>query len=148
MPAVFARKEMQTTLDLFELDSIFTIDRNLQDLEVVSSDVNHDSDQDQGDGEVVFKEEVKIKKPSMYQVLLHNDDYTTMEFVILVLKRFFGKSTEEATAIMLKVHHDGVGICAIYTYEVAETKSQKVKAFAKQHGYPLKCSIEKVDDES
>lgn len=103
---------------------------------------------EEGDADVIYKEEIKITKPPLYQVLLHNDDYTTMEFVILVLKKFFGKSTEEATAVMLKVHHDGVGICAIYTYEVAETKAQRVKAFAKSNGYPLKCSIEKVDDES
>ena len=85
----------------------------------------------------------KTKKPSMYKVLLLNDDYTPMEFVVTVLEKFFNKKQEEATQIMLHVHKNGVGICGIYTYEVAETKCKAVINFAKINEHPLQCSIEK-----
>ncbi len=101
-----------------------------------------DNDPDEST-EVIVKERVKVQKPPRYKVLIHNDDYTTMEFVILVLKKFFNKTQDESMAIMLKVHHDGVGICGIYTYEIAETKCQKVVAYARQNGHPLKCTIER-----
>ncbi len=97
----------------------------------------HDEDGETG---VVVKK--KVKKPSKYKVLLHNDDYTTMEFVIYILKGVFAKTTEEATAVMLKVHHDGHGVCGIYTHEVAETKMKKVSMEAKKNGHPLLCTIE------
>ena len=90
---------------------------------------------------VATMEKQKLKKPKMYKVLLHNDDYTTMEFVVHVLQRFFAKNAQEATAIMMKVHNDGVGICGIYTFEVAETKSSKVNQYARSKGHPLKSSI-------
>ena len=100
-----------------------------------------------GDGEgktsVVTKTRPKTKKPSLYKVLLLNDDYTPMEFVVLVLQRFFGKGQEEATRIMLHVHHKGVGICGVYTYEVAESKVTQVMDFSRQHGHPLQCTMEK-----
>lgn len=92
---------------------------------------------------VVVRSRTKTKKPSMYKVLMLNDDYTPMEFVVDVLERFFGKSVEEATQIMLHVHHRGVGICGVYTYEVAETKVNLVMDFAQQHGHPLQCTLEK-----
>ncbi len=85
----------------------------------------------------------KTKKPSMYKVLLLNDDYTPMEFVIFVLQRFFQKSAEDATKIMLHVHQNGVGICGVFTYEVAETKVTQVMDFARQHDHPLQCTMEK-----
>ncbi|MBM3549914.1 MAG: ATP-dependent Clp protease adapter ClpS [Alphaproteobacteria bacterium] len=92
---------------------------------------------------VVVKAKPKTKKPSMYKVLMLNDDYTPMEFVVHVLERFFAKTREEATRIMLHVHHRGVGICGVYTYEVAETKVTQVMDFARQHQHPLQCTLEK-----
>ncbi len=85
----------------------------------------------------------KTKRPSLYRVLLLNDDYTPMEFVVHVLERFFHKGPEEATTIMLHVHHNGVGECGIYTYEVAETKVTQVMDFARKHQHPLQCVMEK-----
>jgi ATP-dependent Clp protease adaptor protein ClpS len=84
-----------------------------------------------------------IDEPSMYKVLLHNDDYTTMEFVVEILMLVFNKSPEDAVRIMLNVHHKGIGICGVYTYEVSETKVNSVHALARQHGFPLKCTMEK-----
>jgi ATP-dependent Clp protease adaptor protein ClpS len=84
-----------------------------------------------------------IDEPSMYRVLLHNDDYTTMEFVVEILILVFNKSPEDAVRIMLNVHHKGVGICGIYTFEVSETKVNTVNALARQHDFPLKCTMEK-----
>ena len=97
---------------------------------------------DPGTG-VVVKTRVKTKKPSLYKVLMLNDDYTPMEFVVHVLERFFGKSREEATRIMLHVHQRGVGICGVFTYEVAETKVNQVMDFARRHQHPLQCTLEK-----
>ena len=85
----------------------------------------------------------KTKKPSMFKVILLNDDYTPMEFVVTVLEKYFNKKQEEATQIMLHVHKNGVGICGIYTYEVAETKCKVVLNFARKNEHPLQCSIEK-----
>ena len=84
----------------------------------------------------------KIKKPKLFKVLLHNDDYTTMEFVVMILKRVFAKAGAEAERVMLKVHQEGTGICGVYTHEIAETKTQKVLDLAKEHGHPLMCSFE------
>ena len=85
----------------------------------------------------------KTQKPSLYRVLLLNDDYTPMEFVVYVLERFFNKSREEATRIMLHVHQHGVGVCGVFTYEVAETKVTQVMDFARRHQHPLQCTLEK-----
>jgi ATP-dependent Clp protease adaptor protein ClpS len=94
-------------------------------------------------GEVVTKPRAKTQRPSLYKVLLLNDDYTPMEFVIHVLERFFSKSREDATRIMLHVHQNGVGICGVYTFEVAETKVAQVVDFARQNQHPLQCTMEK-----
>ena len=106
-----------------------------------------DSEHDDGEGDaqtgIVTRTRPKTKKPSLYKVLLLNDDYTPMEFVVYVLERFFNKGTEEATQIMLHVHTKGVGICGVYTYEVAETKVTQVMSFARQHQHPLQCTMEK-----
>ena len=83
----------------------------------------------------------KTKKPSQYKVLLLNDDYTPMEFVVHVLKAFFSMDTDQATRVMLHVHQKGVGVCGIFTYEVAETK---VMEFAKKNQHPLQCTLEKA----
>lgn len=87
----------------------------------------------------------ETEEPKLYKVLLHNDDYTSMEFVILVLKKFFAKNETDAYKIMLDVHQQGVGVAGIYSYEVAETKSMHVNQFAKSNEYPLKSSIEEAE---
>lgn len=91
----------------------------------------------------VIEEKIKIKKPSFYQVLIMNDDYTPMEFVILVLERFFKKSRAEATQIMLHVHQKGMGVCGLYPYDIAETKIVQVMDYAKKNQHPLQCTMEK-----
>ena len=92
---------------------------------------------------VITRTKPKVKRPNLYRVLLLNDDYTPMEFVVLVLERFFRKSRSEATQIMLHVHQNGVGECGVYTYEVAETKVTQVMDFARQNQHPLQCVMEK-----
>ena len=86
----------------------------------------------------------KIKEPTLYKVILHNDDYTTMEFVVQVLISIFHKSKEEATSIMLNVHQKGTGLCGVYTKEIAETKVAIVGEVARQHEFPLKCTMEEA----
>jgi len=98
---------------------------------------------DEFDSGVAVKSRAKTKKPSMYKVLMLNDDYTPMEFVIHVLEQFFSKSQDEATKIMLHVHQKGVGVCGVFTYEVAETKVNQTMDMARQHQHPLQCTIEK-----
>ena len=93
---------------------------------------------------VVVQTKPKTKKPAMYKVIMLNDDYTPMEFVILVLERFFNKGEQAATRIMLHVHQKGVGVCGVFTYEVAETKVQQVMDLAQQHQHPLQCTLEKA----
>ncbi len=102
-----------------------------------------DRGDDEGKTGLVTKTRPKTKRPNLYKVLLLNDDYTPMEFVVLVLEKFFNKGREDAMRIMLHVHHKGVGICGVYTYEVAETKVTKVMDFARQHQHPLQCTMEK-----
>ncbi len=92
---------------------------------------------------IITKTKPRTKRPNLYRVLLLNDDYTPMEFVIHVLERFFNKSREDATQIMLHVHHNGVGECGVFTYEVAETKVTQVMDFARKHLHPLQCVMEK-----
>jgi ATP-dependent Clp protease adaptor protein ClpS len=95
--------------------------------------------------DIVTQTRVKTKKPSLYRVLLLNDDYTPMEFVVYILERYFNRSREQATRIMLHVHQKGVGLCGVYTYEVAETKVAQVLDLAKRHEHPLQCVMEKDD---
>ncbi len=92
---------------------------------------------------VITKTRPQTKRPNMYRVLLLNDDYTPMEFVVHVLERFFNKDRESATRIMLHVHQNGIGECGIFTYEVAETKVTQVMDFARKHQHPLQCVMEK-----
>jgi ATP-dependent Clp protease adaptor protein ClpS len=87
-------------------------------------------------------ERSRTKPPGMFQVILHNDDYTTMEFVIEVLQRFFAINSERAQQLMLKVHNEGSAVCGIFTRDVAETKVAQVTGFAQQNGHPLRCSME------
>ena len=101
-----------------------------------------------GDGDdqigIATKTRTKPKKPSMFKVLMLNDDYTPMEFVVMVLKRFFHMDLEQATRVMLHVHQKGVGVCGIFPYEIAETKVNQVMDFAKQNQHPLQCTLEKA----
>ena len=101
---------------------------------------------DEGEGKtgLITKTRPKTKKPSLYKVLILNDDYTPMEFVVHVIMRFFGKSQDDATRIMLHVHNHGVGECGVFTYEVAETKVTQVMDFARKHQHPLQCVMEKT----
>jgi ATP-dependent Clp protease adaptor protein ClpS len=92
---------------------------------------------------VVTRTKPETKKPSLYRVLLLNDDYTPMEFVVYVLERFFNKSAEDAIRVMLHVHQNGVGVCGVYTYEVAETKVLQVMDLARRNEHPLQCVMEK-----
>ncbi|MBF0194974.1 MAG: ATP-dependent Clp protease adapter ClpS [Magnetococcales bacterium] len=85
----------------------------------------------------------KLKEPDFYKIILLNDDFTPMEFVIDLICRFFNKSVEEATEIMLKIHHEGYGVCGVYTLDIAETKTNQVNKFARNNGHPLKCRIER-----
>ncbi len=106
-------------------------------------DVRRD-DGDSGTGVAVkAKPKPKTKKPDMYKVLILNDDYTPMEFVVYVLERFFAMSPQHATQIMLMVHRRGVGVCGVFTYEIAEAKVHQVIECARQHEHPLQCTLEK-----
>jgi ATP-dependent Clp protease adaptor protein ClpS len=102
-----------------------------------------DRDRNHPDMGLATKTRPKTKKPSLYKVIMLNDDYTPMEFVILVLQEFFRKSQEEATQIMLHVHQRGVGVCGVYTYEVAETKATQVMDLARKNQHPLQLQLEK-----
>lgn len=92
---------------------------------------------------VITKVKPKSKRPNLYRVLILNDDYTPMEFVVHVLEKFFQKNVEAATEIMLHVHHHGIGECGVFTYEIAETKVTQVMDFARKHQHPLQCVMEK-----
>ena len=102
-------------------------------------DPNHQTEHEQ---EVVTKTKKKVKKPPLYKVLLHNDDYTTMEFVVLMLMSVFHKKEEEATRIMLAVHQQGLGVAGVYTFEIAEEKVNRVIAEARNNDFPLLCTME------
>lgn len=113
---------------------------------VRAADKGDKDDAGDGDGQVgiATKTRTKPKKPSQFKVLMLNDDYTPMEFVVLVLKRFFGMDLEQATRVMLHVHQKGVGVCGIFPYEIAETKVNQVMDFARQNQHPLQCTLEKA----
>ena len=103
---------------------------------------NTDDNEDHGGTAVVTRPTIKVQEPKMYRVLLHNDDYTPMDFVILVLEKFFRKGHDDATRIMLDVHQKGIGVCGVYPFEVAETKVALVSDAARGNEHPLKCSAE------
>lgn len=121
-----------------KLITMYHINMNITLSENSDNDKNNDSQRG-----VILEAKPKTKKPSMYNVLLLNDDYTPMEFVIIVLAKIFNKKQEEATQIMLHVHKKGVGVCGIFTYEVAESKCKSVMDMAKKNEHPLQCSMEK-----
>ncbi len=92
------------------------------------------------------KSKIKLEKPKLYKVLMHNDNYTTMEFVIAILQTVFNKSQEEAVRIMLKIHNNGIGECGVYPYDIAISKVELTHYLAKKNEFPLKCSIEPVEE--
>ncbi|WP_417517080.1 ATP-dependent Clp protease adapter ClpS [Minwuia sp.] len=106
------------------------------------TDKRSDSDNETG---VVTKTRPRTKKPSLWRVLMLNDDYTPMEFVVYVLQRYFNKDQDAATQIMLHVHQRGVGVCGVYPYEVAETKVTQVMNLARENQHPLQCTLEKAE---
>ena len=108
---------------------------------------DEDDDQDQGSSVAVATIEPKLKKPPLYRVVIFNDDYTPMEFVVYVLQTYFGINRDKATQIMLAIHTHGKGVCGIFTKEVAETKSAQVNNFARENEHPLISEIEPVDEE-
>src|SRR5262249_21346711 len=93
---------------------------------------------------VIESKKPKVKQPPMFKVLLLNDDYTPMDFVVIVLQKFFALTREKATQIMLKVHREGIGVCGVYPKDVAATKVEQVKSYAKQHQHPLQCVMEEM----
>ncbi len=139
-------------------DTIFALEMTDTDLlptaqgwSIVAADEDGDdagagAGDDGGEGQagVATKTRAKPKKPSQYKVLMLNDDYTPMEFVVMVLKRFFRMDLEQATRVMLHVHQRGVGVCGIFPYEVAETKVNQVMDFARENQHPLQCTLEKA----
>ena len=100
--------------------------------------------EDGGSGTVAEKQTSRVKPPTLYKVVLLNDDFTPMEFVVGVLQKFFGKGREQATQIMLKVHHEGRGVCGVYPRDVAATKVEQVCSYSRQHQHPLQCVMEEA----
>ncbi len=122
-------------------DAIFCGDMSRQpSIPMAGDDRDHDDDRSTGLGVAT---QTRVKKPTPYRVLMLNDDYTPMEFVVHVVEKFFNKSQEDAYQIMMHVHQNGVGECGIFTYEVAETKVTQVMDFARKHQHPLQCVMEK-----
>jgi ATP-dependent Clp protease adaptor protein ClpS len=129
---------------LFPLPKSTELNR-ASDRPVMGDDADKGSDDDDNTNlGIATKTRAKTKKPSPYKVLILNDDYTPMEFVVLVLKRFFNMDIDEATRVMLHVHQKGVGVCGTFSYEVAETKVTQVMDFARKNEHPLQCTLEKA----
>ena len=121
----------------------FYIEYDIKEIPLSIMSEDNDNDNDQADGSTKLATKPKTKIPSLYRVLMMNDDYTPMEFVIEVLEKFFQKNREEATQIMLHVHQRGVGICGVYTYDLAETKAMQVMNYARKYEHPLQVQLEK-----
>ena len=121
----------------------FYIEYDIKEIPLSIMSEDNDNDNDQADGNTKLATKPKTKIPSLYRVLMMNDDYTPMEFVIEVLEKFFGKRQDEATQIMLHVHQKGIGVCGVYTYEIAETKAVQVTNYARKYEHPLQMQLEK-----
>ena len=144
--SVLAIQQRLTILrnQMFQDHSLLSIDAaSLRAPSRMGEDSDSDTDSENEVG-IATKTKARPKKPSQYKVLMLNDDYTPMEFVVMVLKRFFGMDLEQATRVMLHVHQKGVGVCGIFPYEVAETKVNQVMDFARQNQHPLQCTLEKA----
>ena len=122
--------------------------KDMKDYFVPRLSKDKDDDEWRHDGNTVIEEvRPQLKKPSLYRVVLFNDDYTPMEFVVELLEIFFNMNREQSTAVMLKVHTQGKAVCGVYTRDIAETKVMQVNEFSRQHEHPLLCEIEPVVDE-
>ncbi len=114
----------------------------------LTSSKDEDSGSNEFDGNLaVLEAKPKLKRPPMYKVLMLNDDYTPMDFVVEILERFFAMSREKATRVMLTVHIQGKAVCGVYTRDIAETKAAQVNQYAREHQHPLLCEVEAVEDE-
>lgn len=122
---------------------IFQFASSMSDLKPTMTTTAGPAGDDENQNGLLTATRPKTARPSMYRVLLLNDDYTPMEFVVHILERFFHKNRDEATQIMLQVHQKGIGVCGVFTYEVAETKVTQVVDFARRHQHPLQCTMEK-----
>jgi ATP-dependent Clp protease adaptor protein ClpS len=128
---------------------VFVLEEIVMNEDMEGDEPGHDSGDGDNSGQteretgILLKTRPKTKKPSLYKVLLLNDDYTPMEFVVHVVERFFNKNRQEATDVMLHVHRRGVGVCGVFTFEVAETKVAQVMDFARANEQPLQCTMEK-----
>ena len=125
------------------MESVKNVDVNMEFKSLTKMSRDNRSEDDDVTGGVLLEKKEKTEKPSLYRVLMLNDDYTPMEFVVLVLQRFFGHNHEAAQQIMLHVHQRGVGICGVYTFEIAEAKASQVMNFARQNEHPLQLQLEK-----
>lgn len=105
---------------------------------------DHDERDGGTSGGVITERKLDVKPPSVYRVLLHNDDFTPMDFVVMILETYFGKDRNAATEVMLAVHHKGVGVCGVYPFEIAETKVSLVMECARENEHPLQCTMEKL----
>lgn len=115
----------------------------LKENKIIMSTERHDDYEDDNGAAAVAPAEPELQKPPMFKVLLLNDDYTTMDFVIMILEDLFYKTSEEAERIMLQIHHEGHGVCGVFTREIAETKVQQVVEASKENGHPLQCIMDK-----
>jgi len=114
-------------------------------MQIIAGDTDRGNSGDTGTGVgVATRTRTRTKQPTPYKVLMLNDDYTPMEFVVICLQRFFRMGMEDATRVMLQVHQTGVGVCGVFSYEVAETKVTQVIDFAREHQHPLQCTLEKA----
>lgn len=104
--------------------------------------MSNDNDHVEGESGVATISKTELKRPKKYRVVMHNDDYTTMEFVVFALKKFFGKDALEAESIMMEIHEKGAATCGVYTREIAESKADKVMKTAESEGHPLRCTVE------
>jgi ATP-dependent Clp protease adaptor protein ClpS len=144
LAVVFSRQPLAASKALTRNSEALKYGREEGPVHCMAKDVRRSNDGKTGSGTaVVTKTRPKTKRPNLYRVLLLNDDYTPMEFVVHVIMRFFQKSQDDATRIMLHVHNHGVGECGVFTYEVAETKVTQVMDFARKHQHPLQCVMEK-----
>ena len=125
------------------IEGVKNVDDNVESKSLTKMNRDNRSEDDDVTGGVLLEKKEKTEKPSLYRVLMLNDDYTPMEFVVLVLQRFFGHNHESAQQIMLHVHQRGVGICGVYTFEIAEAKASQVMNFARQNEHPLQLQLEK-----
>ena len=130
-------------LELINCKLNFKLKCNVQNVPALAMDENNKPDDNDNNGNVKLETNPKTKIPALYRVLMMNDDYTPMEFVIEVLEKFFQKNREEATQIMLHVHQRGVGVCGLYAYDLAETKAIQVMNYARKFEHPLQVQLEK-----